>query len=479
MKEVSGPWFGMVPESLLVPLLDAAGEALRDLEAEDVPSSLRPLLEFDRRGLHRASARKQLRAALATHASFREAVSQQFLERPEVEALIDVWEPVGTTEVVDSLSDRGDLPLLASALVAAQPEEWRLALGVVIGAAEQRRLEDVDRAESDALQTRIDELELGLERSESVRAELETANKELDSDLREERGSRREREQALEREVADLRAHIEGLERQRESDDEALAGAHQQLEREQTRVRELTDEVAELRRRLAAAEDDVVELRRTVENTPSGPRGLTPAELRLLGDAADLARRLAEGLGGVVRAARSHGALPPRTTPRDVTADSESPGPQAPAHRREVPVPPGLATDSRDAVRAMVRTEGLALIVDGYNVSKRVWPDATAAEQRDRLVGLLSELQARAKVECTVVFDGDDVTTQRGGRPGVRVRFSAAGQEADDVVVEEVAALPKRVPVLVVSSDAWVREHAEAEGARVVRSETFLAALRG
>ena len=63
-------------------------------------------------------------------------------------------------------------------------------------------------------------------------------------------------------------------------------------------------------------------------------------------------------------------------------------------------------------------------------------------------------------------------------RPGVRVRFSAAGEEADAVVVREVAALPPNVPVLVVSSDHEVREHSEAEGATVISSDAFLRAMR-
>ena len=54
------------------------------------------------------------------------------------------------------------------------------------------------------------------------------------------------------------------------------------------------------------------------------------------------------------------------------------------------------------------------------------------------------------------------------------MRFSDANEEADAVVVREVAALPPTVPVLVVSSDHEVRDQSEAEGATVVSSDTFL-----
>jgi predicted RNA-binding protein with PIN domain len=60
----------------------------------------------------------------------------------------------------------------------------------------------------------------------------------------------------------------------------------------------------------------------------------------------------------------------------------------------------------------------------------------------------------------------------------LRVLFSAAGEEADDVVVREITQLPKRVPVIVASSDAWVREHAEKEGAVVIGATTLLAVAR-
>jgi predicted DNA-binding protein (UPF0278 family) len=58
------------------------------------------------------------------------------------------------------------------------------------------------------------------------------------------------------------------------------------------------------------------------------------------------------------------------------------------------------------------------------------------------------------------------------------VVFSAAGQEADDVVVDEVVFRPAEVPVIVVSSDREVRAAAEAEGATVLPADTFLQLMR-
>ncbi|GIU89865.1 MAG: hypothetical protein KatS3mg010_0964 [Acidimicrobiia bacterium] len=60
----------------------------------------------------------------------------------------------------------------------------------------------------------------------------------------------------------------------------------------------------------------------------------------------------------------------------------------------------------------------------------------------------------------------------------MRVVFSDAGEEADEVVVRVVQTQPKRVPVVVASSDAWVRGHAEAAGAVVVPADALVSCLR-
>ena len=69
------------------------------------------------------------------------------------------------------------------------------------------------------------------------------------------------------------------------------------------------------------------------------------------------------------------------------------------------------------------------MIVDGYNVSMLAWPDASAAEQRERLCDALVEFHLRVRCEVTVVFDGAEVPGVRplrrrglrvGSRPPVR-----------------------------------------------------------
>ena len=60
----------------------------------------------------------------------------------------------------------------------------------------------------------------------------------------------------------------------------------------------------------------------------------------------------------------------------------------------------------------------------------------------------------------------------------MRVLFSDAGEEADEVVVREVESRPRKIPVVVASSDAWVREHASAQGAAVVGAGALVRVLR-
>jgi predicted RNA-binding protein with PIN domain len=138
-----------------------------------------------------------------------------------------------------------------------------------------------------------------------------------------------------------------------------------------------------------------------------------------------------------------------------------------------------MLQDDPAAIEAMIRTPGLAVIVDGYNVSMLAWPDASVAQQRDRLCDALAELQLRFRCEVTVVFDGTEVPGVRPmRRRGLRVVFSAAGQEADEVVVDEVVFRPAEVPVIVVSSDREVQAAAESEGATVLAADALLQLMR-
>jgi predicted RNA-binding protein with PIN domain len=135
--------------------------------------------------------------------------------------------------------------------------------------------------------------------------------------------------------------------------------------------------------------------------------------------------------------------------------------------------------DSVEAADHLLRVPGALLLVDGYNVAKAAWPDLSAAQQRARLVDALEAAAARTGARPVVVFDGADVSVVPAGAPRrlVQVRFSPADVEADDVVLEAVAAAPDAVPVVVVSSDRRVRDGARELGANLVSSAQLRAAI--
>ncbi|MEX2268159.1 MAG: NYN domain-containing protein [Acidimicrobiia bacterium] len=446
-----------VAESLLVPLLDVAASVLARLDPGDAPGVLRPLAGFDRRRLTTSGpARQQLRRAFDVDDGFRDDVVEKFREQPEVAAALEAWSVDAAPERVADAAERSDLPLLASALYAARPKGWTFGLGMVCAAAERDRTEHEREDDTKAWEVRLASVEEARRRAEQARDEAQAATARVETELRDERATRREREESAASEVNDAQQRRNDAELVAEQATGRAATAEARLEREADRAREAELQLRLARRELnARAQPDRVEA-----DTP---------DLEALAIAAEAARNLATSLEGITRQARD--AAPP--VPDAPDAPTSAP------KRTRVPCPPGMRADTPEALDTMLRTRGLALIVDGYNVSMAGWSDARPAEQRTCLLAALERLHLRLRCDVLVVFDGADVVgVSQPKRAGVHVVFSAAGEEADPVVVREVGARPKRVPVIVASSDGWVRDHAEAEGATVVPAATLLDVLR-
>lgn len=449
-----------VPHALLAPLAQAAGEVLRGLAAQDAPPALRPLLGFDRRGFASAAARAQLLRAVETDDAFRQKVVEAFSARDEVRAVLAAWEAQPGVAVVHEAMARDDLPLVASTLYASRPEGWELGLGVVVGVFEadrERRAADDDRK---ALDTRLAGLEERVRRADAARREAEAAAARLEEELKAERGARRAREEHAEREAVAERERAHELAADLARLRDQLGAAEARAGREVARAAELDEALRTVRGELAEAQRALGEAQR------SGRTGRV-VDASALAEAAGLARRLANELD--------------RLTGREPAGAQRAARAPDPARTRRVrvPVPPGHVGTSAEGLRATLSTGDVRLVVDGYNVSMQAWAGDAPDVQRQRLCALLERLHLRSRTPVTVVFDGADVEGVRPPhRPGVRVIFSDPGEEADAVVVREVAAAALDVPVVVVSSDAWVREHAEAEGALVVASEVFLEVLR-
>ena len=469
------PEDAVVPDALLHPLLDSAGDVLRGLAPDEVPVVLRAITGFDRRGLARGPARQQLRRSLDIDLAFRERSVEVFLARPEVQVAAESWRPDACVELVVDASERGDLPLLASLLYAQRPPGWEFGLGVACGAYAQTRHDEDENADQRALHARIEELEEARRRADQSRGEFEETARRIERELREERRSRRAREADSERRVGEATRRVEELER-------ALEVARRQADAAHGRQQVAADRMSVLQEEVRVTRTQLDDARHELRGATAPGSGLRQEDLQALADAASLARRLADGLGGVVAHARGKGALPGRAKgEKPVKGEPEKGEPVAkpqPTRRSELVPPPGLVADTPSAIDAMLRRPGVAVVIDGYNVSMTAWPELTVAEQRDRLVSAVAEMALRTRAAVTVVFDGADVgrvTPPR--RPGVRVVFSPPGEKADPVVVREIAALPLPTPVLAVSSDQWVRVQSEQQGARAVGSDAFLAAL--
>lgn len=476
-----------VPDPLLHPLIDSAGEVLRTLEPHDVPVVLRAITGFDRRGMARGPARQQLRRAIDLDPEFANAAVEHFLARPEVQALSQQWDAPETTALIAAADERGDLPLVASLLYAERSEGWQFALGAVCGAYARGRRSDDESADQRALEARIVELEEACRRIETQRTDAAALAERIEAELHEERRARRSRDVDVDRRVGETQRHAKERE-------QAAEVAHRQADSATTRLDAAAERTRAVQTELTEARAELTEAREAKRVATAS--GLRPEDLQALADAASLARRLADGLGGVVAHARAKGALaatepeadsrsePKAEMPTNSIAGSSSetgrrPLPAPTGRRATLPVPPGLMADTPDAIGAMLRHHGVAVVLDGYNVSMTEWPNRTVADQRDALVSLVAEVASRTQASITVVFDGADVgRVPVPRRPGVRIVFSPPGEKADPVVIREVAALPATTPVLVVSSDRWVSANAQREGARVCPSRAFLAAVR-
>lgn len=469
-----------LPEALLTPLLDTVADHLRELAPTDVPLALRPLVGFDRRGLSRGAARLQLLRALETEDGFRADMCERFLQRPEVADVLAKWSPHEAVAQVEAAADRADLPLLTSALYAARPAGGLFGLGLIVATYERRRREQAVDDDIKALRTQVASLDEARRRAETARDDTASSVERLERELRDERRSRRAREEEARRHADVAARRAESLEKELAAAREEMDAGTARLQRERARARGSEGEVAEARREITRLQRELEDARSREEDQAVTLRA---AEVEALANAAEVARKLAAGLGELAKrsgAAQRPAGAGEATGEATEPADEEPARVSAPPPRPRLRVPGGLVADSPEGVEALLRTPGLVLVVDGYNLSMHAWPDTAPNLQRERLLAALTQLQLRVRRGVVCVFDGADVgPVPAPRRGGVRVIFSAPGEDADPVVVRQAAAYAKRTPVLVASSDRWVRDHAEAEGAVAVGAPALLAVLRG
>ena len=417
-------------------------------------------------------------------------------------------------------------------LFLTRPEGWEKELAELVGEATDAEAREAGRrAEGDA-RKRLAGAETARRRAEEAAAGAEAEAARAAAALADERQARRAAvDQAAKLEARLAQVTIE-RDRARASAIEAAgtaATARQELDELRTALAQAQEELARMEARQMEArqrEARQVELARVqlaqmqaaralealAEPDPADSEPLSPAldvagAAAALIDAARAAAALADGLASVATslqpavapaaptppaAARAvpgavagTGVVPARVSPSGAASGGESPDGRRRARGGPkplpVPLPPGIFDDSVEAADHLVRVPGVAVLVDGYNVSKLGWPDQPIAEQRRRLVDALSEMSARTGAEVAVVFDGaDTVWSPQVPSTGRRVRvlFSPPGVEADDVVIARAAELRPFRPVVVASSDNRVRAGSSGAGANVISSPQLLAVVR-
>lgn len=225
------------------------------------------------------------------------------------------------------------------------------------------------------------------------------------------------------------------------------------------------DEVAA---QVSAAADAAAELARALASVAGLVQPASPDDEPLAGDV--------EGAGG--GAGRDAGLAGSAGSGRRGSARGQRPAGtrRRSGPRRPAVLPAGIFDGTPEAVRHLITSPENLLVVDGYNLARAAWSGLAPEEERRRTVALLEEVQARSNGTVVVAFDGDGSVVAPLASKHVRVRFSTAGQTADELIGELVSAQPATQPVVVVSSDREVMADAERLGATSVGSEHLLRA---
>ena len=455
-----------VPEQVRSRLVALASEVLGTLSDQDTPRSLRPFRKFTprRRQQHAAT---HLLAETETDGDFRAEVFEELRRQaPDAAALLagpslggadtadtgtadtdtadTASKPeteVDPAQLVEQAASAGiDLVDLTAAAFLRRPEGWQGVVEAVASHVGQLR----ESGEMTRLRNRVAELEERLEKGESqhrnavVRNKEELARARTETDrVRSSLAEEKARGRRLERERDDLRAEIGRL------------SAELDLQRDQAERQETATQ-----RQLAEAirqRDEVRRLARTGEAEAD-------ARLYLLIDTAERA----------VRGLRTElNLIAPESLPRDFVAA---------AHDADQEPPSGRRLSDPAVLREVLGQPRAHLVVDGYNVTMSSYGDLALEDQRSRLTAGLGALAARTGADVTCVFDGTSrppgVSVQARG---LKVIFSAGGQNADSLIKELVRAEPRGRVVVVASSDREVVDDCRRAGCFTVPSQVLSA----
>jgi predicted RNA-binding protein with PIN domain len=443
-----------LPEALLAGYLDAALATLRAADQGDLPGPLRQYQTWTPKRLRHPRVLGLVRRTLEVDQSFRKTVDERVLDQEE--ALVRL---VRAGRHVEALAS-GETPEAVARVGLALGREGEAAVQAAVAAAATSRA----RAEADAVRSALagaeSELDAARERAEAEAAAARTAREEL--------RAAREELRRVERERRGLADRVEGLERELASSAAALRAAREEAAATQRR---LGGRVAELQARLAESQRSYRALRRSagqVDPVVAEAVGALERDLDALRRAAGLAPDGGTGRGTGGSQAGAGGP----------SGGAGTGAAKRPERRTPLAVPGGRGADDPETLAAWMGTDGVLVLVDGYNVTKHPqgFPDRGLEDQRTLLLDLCRRLARRFGAGITVVFDGGTVgpIPTRLGLGPVEVVFTDAGRTADDEIVARTNAAPPERPVVVVTSDNELRSRVATLGATVTRSPALL-----
>jgi len=444
-----------VPEALLSGYLDAALATLRAADQGELPGPLRQYQTWTPKRLRHQRVLSLVRRTLDLDQSFRKAVDERVLQ--EEEALARLVRAGRHAEALAS----GETPEAVARVGLALGAEGEAAVQAAVSAAATSQARAEAAAVRSALAGAENELDTARERAEAEAAGARAARDELRAVKEELRRVERER-----RTLAD---RVEGLERELAQSAAAVRAARDDAAAEQRR---LSGRVAELQARLGESQRNYRALRRSagqVDPAVAEAIGAVERDLATLRRVAGLAEQ-----GGKGRGAGSAGP----GSGAGSGSGSGSSSARGPERRSPLAVPGGRGADDPETLAAWMATDGVLVLVDGYNVTKHPqgFADRGLEDQRTLLLDLCRRLARRFGADVTVVFDGGTVGPIPTRLPlgPVEVVFTDAGRTADDEIVVRTNAAPPDRPVVVVSSDNELRSRVTALGATVTRSPALL-----
>jgi predicted RNA-binding protein with PIN domain len=419
-----------LPDAVRRRVLELAAEALGTLPAARVPTALVGVRKFA--PARRASAgATPLASTLERDDGFRSEVALAI--RQADPALVEALDAGQVPAAADPVQ-------VAAASYLLRQDGWQEVLHSASHQVRQRAAQILAQQDSRELVRLREELARALADVEAVRAEGERRAEELSQELDDVR--------------RELRRHRSDADRAR-----AEARAAQAAAAARTATAEREVELARQRADRAEAEQaNAREALEVLRRADKEGRSLAGSRARLLLDTV---------VDAAVGLRRELGLPPADVLPADLVGSPEPAdlgGGVVAARARE--------DDDPARLTELLLMPQAHLVVDGYNVTKAAYGELPLADQRARLVSGLSALAARTRAEVTCCFDGA-VVEGRVAAPsarGVRVRFSAPGQTADELIRRLVRAEPSGRVVVVVSSDREVADGVRAAGARPVPS---------